>query len=390
MRISKSISIICLLLLVSIVPGVVLAYATPESIVASGHVYVSQAVYDPAVFFSGDTGTVTVYVTNGNANQSIVVNHATIGDKNIRLTSNSYETSANIGPLQTQTFIFSVATDAFEGTYYPIFSLGFRDAESLYYPAMVKVDNTPLDLSVIDKPDAFTQGKKRTINLLVANPRNNNVTNAALEVAGEGITANPERLFIGEVGTKARIPVNITITPEKETTLLLTLTYDNGDNPHKKTMEIPIVFGTDKKQADPVISNVQVTSEAGVYHITGDVNNAGLETANTVMVTALSPAVPQDPYKTYVVGALKPDDFGSFEITFTAGKGNTSVPIELSYKDTDGNIYRSVQDVKISTSGITVSETDGGSSTMLPVAAAIVIILIFVGGWVYYLRRNRQ
>ena len=151
--------------------------------------YVSKAVYDPGAFFSGDTGTVTVYVTNGNSNQSIVVNHATIGDKNIRLTSNPYDTSANIGPLQTQTFIFSVATDAFEGTYYPIFSLGFRDADSLYYPAMVKVDNTPLDLTVIDKPDAFTQGKKKTINLQVANPRKNNVTNVALEVTGEGITA---------------------------------------------------------------------------------------------------------------------------------------------------------------------------------------------------------
>jgi len=390
MRINPSRIIIFLVLLFSILPGFALAYATPESIVAAGHVYVSRAVYDPGAFFSGDTGTVTVYVTNGNANQSIVVNHATIGDKNIRLTSNSYETSANIGPLQTQTFIFSVATDAFEGTYYPIFSLGFRDAESLYYPAVVKVDNTPLDLSVIDKPDTFTQGKKKTINVLVANPRNNNVTNVALEVTGEGITANPERIFIGELGTKAKVPVNVTITPEKATTALLTLSYDNGDNPHKKTMELPITFGVDKKQADPVISNVQVTSEGGVYHVTGDVNNAGLETANTVMVTALAPAVPQDPYKTYVVGALKPDDFGSFEVTFTAGPGNTSIPIELSYKDTDGNIYRSVQDVKISASGISVSPAVGSSSNMLPVAAAIIIILIFVGGWVYYLRRNKK
>jgi hypothetical protein len=72
-------------------------------------------------------------------------------------------------------------------------------------------------------------------------------------------------------------------------------------------MDLPIVFGIDKKQADPVISNVQVKSESGVYHVTGDVNNAGLETANSVMVTSLPPAVPQDPYKTYVVGALKPD-----------------------------------------------------------------------------------
>jgi hypothetical protein len=155
-------------------------------------------------------------------------------------------------------------------------------------------------------------------------------------------------------------------------------------------MELPVTFGVDKKQANPVMSNVQVKTEAGVYHVTGDVNNAGLETANTVMVTALAPAVPQDPYKTYVVGALKPDDFGSFEVTFTAGSGNTSVPVELSYKDNDGNIYRSFQDVKISTSGISVSQTEGTSSNMLPVAAAIVLVLIFVGGWFYYLKRNKK
>jgi hypothetical protein len=390
MKINQSQTLILLLLLFSILPGVALAYSTPESIVAAGNVYISRAEYDPGAFFTGDAGTVTVYVTNGNSNQSIVVNHATIGDKNIRLISSPYDTSANIGPLQTQTFIFTVATDALEGTYYPTFSLSFRDADSLYYRAMIKVDNTPLELTIIDKPDAFTQGKKKTMNMQVANPRKNNVTNVALEVTGEGISTTPARTFVGDLGPGEKMPVNFTITPEKATTVLLTLSYDNGDNPHKTTMELPVTFSVDKKQAEPVISNVQVTTEAGVFHVTGDVNNAGLETANTVMVTALAPAVPQDPYKTYVVGALKPDDFGSFEITFTAEPGNTSVPIELSYKDTDGNIYRSAQDVKISSSGISVSQTDSGSSNMLPVVAAIVIILIFVGGWVYYLKRNRQ
>jgi hypothetical protein len=389
MRINQSLTIICLVLLFSIIPGVALAYATPASIVAAGNVYVASTTYDPGAFFTGDTGTVTVYVTNGNSNQSIVVNHATIGDENIRLISSPYDSSANIGPLQTQTFIFSVATEAFEGTYYPTFSLSFRDADSLYYRAMVKVDNTPLELSVIDKPDTFTQGKKKTMYLQVANPRNNNVRNVALEVTGDGISAAPDRTFIGDLAAGAKAPVNLTITPEKATTVLLTLSYDNGDNPHKVTVELPVTFGVDKKQAYPVMSNVQVKTDAGVYHVTGDVNNAGLETANTVMVTSLAPAVPQDPYKTYVVGALKPDDFGSFEVTFTAGPGNTSVPIQLSYKDADGNIYNSVQDVKISSSGLSTSETNG-SSNMLPVAAAIVIVLIFVSGWVYYLRRNKK
>jgi hypothetical protein len=186
------------------------------------------------------------------------------------------------------------------------------------------------------------------------------------------------------------VPVNITITPEKATTVLLTLNYDNGDNPHNVTMEIPVAFGVDKKQANPVMSNVQVKTDTGIYDVTGDVNNAGLETANTVMVTALSPAVPQDPYKTYVVGALKPDDFGSFEVTFTAGPGNTTIPIQLSYKDADGNIYNTVQDVKLTSSGVSTTTENSDSSNLLPVAAAIVLVLIFVGGWLYYLKRNKK
>jgi hypothetical protein len=394
MRINPTRIIICLLLLVSIIPGIALAYSTPESIVAAGKVYISNVTIDPEVFFTDDTGTITFEVSNGASEQGIVVNHAILSDTNIRSTTQPYDTSSNIGPAlynaagnipQTRTYTFSVIADALEGTYYPTFSLSFRDADSLYYKEPVKIDNTPLDLTILDKPDAFSAGKKKTVNLQVANPRQNKVRNVALEITGDGISVNPARMFIGDIGSGVKVPVNITIIPEKATTALLTLTYDNGDNPHHKSIEFPITFGVDKKQADPVISNVKVTSEAGVYHVTGDVNNAGLETANTVTVTALAPAVPQDPYKSYVVGALKPDDFGSFE-----GSGNTSIPIELSYKDTDGNIYRSAQVVKISSSGISVSQTEGGSSNLLPVAAAIVIILIFIGGWVYYLRRNKK
>ncbi|OPX63182.1 MULTISPECIES: hypothetical protein [unclassified Methanoregula] len=391
MKFRKSRTIAFLLVLLSLMPGMVLAFMTPESIVTAGNVYVSGAEFDPGSFFTGDRGTVTVYVTNGNTNQSVVVNHATIGDQNIRRTSDPYDTSANIGPLQTRPFIFSVATDAFEGTYYPTFSLSFRDADSLYYRAMVRVDNTPLELTVLDKPDAFTQGKKRTINFQVANPRTNNVTNVILDVAGDGISATPGRVFIGNLGSGGKMPVNISVTPEKAGTALVTLSYNNGNNPHTTTLELPVQFGVDKKQANPVVSNVQVTSTGGVYSVTGDVNNAGLETANTVMVTSLAPAVPQDPYKTYVVGALKPDDFGSFEITFTAEPGNTSVPIEMSYKDDDGNIYRSVQNVKISSSGAaSISATGDSSQNLVPVAAAVVVILAFVGFWIYRLRKNTK
>jgi hypothetical protein len=209
-----------------------------------------------------------------------------------------------------------------------------------------------------------------------------------LDLSGTGITSTPVKTFIGNLASGAKIPVNFTVTPNQETTLILTVTYNNGNNPHKVTLDLPIFFGIDKMQANPVVSNIQVTSSGGIYHITGDVNNAGLETANTVTVTSLSPSFPQDPYKTYVVGALKPDDFGSFEVTFSANNAST-VPLQLSYKDSEGNQYTALQDVKISGIGAT-SQATGGSNLLFPIIAVVIVLCACIGGWFFYVRRNKK
>ncbi|MFA4860191.1 hypothetical protein [Methanoregula sp.] len=387
MRRSSHITIVLALLVLAALAGVVQAYETPESIVAASKVYVSNVVYDPGSFFTGDQGTVTVYVTNANTNQSAVVNHVSFGDTDIRLTSRPYDSTTNIGPLQTQQFVFSVVTQAKEGTYYPAFTLTFRDADSLYYRATVKVDNTPLEMSIVDKPDAYSAGKKKTVYVLVANPRDNTVNNAILEVTGPGISTTPSKTFIGDIAPGAKIPLNFTISAEQPTTATLTLKYDNGDDTHSVTTELPVTFGLDKKQANPIISNVQVKPDVGFYHITGDVTNAGLENANSVTVTSLSPAEPRDPYRTYVIGILKPDDFGSFEVTFAAATNVTSVPLQMSFKDADGNIYTSVQDVQVS--GITPASTQKSTAPIIPVIAIVIIVAAFAGGWYFYLRKKK-
>jgi len=363
------------------------AYETPESIVAASKVYVSNVVYDPGTFFPGDTGTVTVYVTNANTNQSAVVNHVSFGDQNIKLTSLPYDSTTNIGPLQTQSFVFSVEASGKDGTYYPTFTLNFRDADSLYQRASVKIDSTPLVLTVVDKPDAYAAGQKKTIYLQVANPRDNVVSNAILEVSGQGISATPEKTYIGDVAAGAKIPVNFTITPDAPTNVNITLKYDNGDNTHQVTLDLPVTFGLDKKQANPQISNVQVKQTSGVYHVTGDVTNAGLTNANGVSVTTLSPAIPQDPYKSYVIGALKPDDFGSFEVTFNAN-GATTVPLQISYKDTDGNIVTSRFDVSLS-GAVSDDKTTQQGNVLLPVIGLVIVIGI-AGVYLYTKRRKNQ
>ncbi len=271
--------------------------------------------------------------------------------------------------------------------YFPTFSLSFVEANSLYYRTTAEVDNTPLELTVVEKPDAFTQGKKKTISLQLANPRKNDVRNVVLDVAGTGIIASPAKTYIGNLAAGARIPVNFTVSPDEESVLVMTVSYNNGNNPHQATMDLPITFGIDKMQASPVVSNVQVTFSGGVYHITGDVNNAGLETANTVTVTSLPPAIPEDPYKTYVVGALKPDDFGSFEVTFSTN--SSSIPLQLSYKDSNGNLYSTLQEVQISVPASN-SPTGGVSNLLFPLIAIVIVIGACIGGWYFYVRRNKK
>ena len=366
--------------------GAVQAYTTPESLIASEKLYVSSVTYDPGSFFAGDTGTATFALTNSNTNQSVVVSHATFTDTDFDLSSGTYDTSTIVGPLQTRSFIFSIAATAPEGTYYPTFSLSYRDGDSLWYRSTVKIDNMPLVITILDKPDSFTQDRKKPITIQVTNPRDNGVKNVIMVVSGAGATASPDKIFVGDIASRTNKSVTFSVTPSQPTTLHITLNYYNGDNPHTATMDIPVVFGTDKKQASPIISNVVVKSDTGIYHITGDVTNAGLETANAVTVTSIAPAVPSDPYRSYIVGALKPDDFGSFEVTFSATNA-TSVPLQLTFKDADGNVISSQYDVKISS--LSASQQNN-SLPIIPIAVIVVIVVVFAGGWFFYLRRNKQ
>jgi len=381
---------LCIFLIIALlaVAGEANALATPAEITAANNVYISNVTYDPGSFFTGDTGTVTVAVTNGNANQSISANHATFGfDNNFQLTSGSYDTSSTIGPLQTRTYTFSVVTQSADGSYYPTFSLNVGDATSLYYRGLVKVDNAPIVATLLDKPDAFTPSTKNTLTLQLANPRNNDVKNVIVDVdGGNDVDILPATQYLGVLPSGTSMLANFTVTPNVETTLNVTVKYDNGDNHHTVDLQIPVAFTADKMQADPVMSNVVISISNGTYDVTGDITNAGLSSANGVTVTSLSPAIPQEPDRNYVIGTLKPDDFGSFEITFTVPAGTTSVPLQQSYKDSDGNIISSVQNIDLSQ---TAAQPNSPPS-MLPVLAVVIIVAIFVGGWYVYLRRRKE
>ena len=363
------------------------ASAITESTAASAKVYVSNVTYDPGSMYDGDKAIVDIKVTNGNTDTGIIINHAQLVDETIRSVSRPYDTSSNIGPGQTRDYIFEVAADGKEGYYYPTFSLSFLESDSMYYRTFVEIDNSLPKLTFIDKPDTFSAGKKDKIYAKISNPRSNAVENVIVEITGTGTTINPSKIFIGTINAGGNVLVNFSVTPQQQTDLTLKVTYDNGDNTHTMSESLPLIFGENKKQADPKVNNIKITKVGTVYHVTGDVTNAGLETANAVTITSSSPATAQDPYKAYVVGVLKPDDFGSFEVSFST-ESTTSIPLMMSYKDTDGNVITSQQNINLATA--TSSDTNTVQPSILPIVGVIIVIALVGGGYLYMRKRKAE
>ena len=190
--------------------GIVDGLTTNESIIAADKVFVSSAVFDPIVFFPGDRGTFTIDVTNGNTDKGIAVNHAQLSSETIKSTSQPYDFSTSIGPGQKQSYIFSITADGLEGLHYTTFSLSFSEADSLYYRAQVKIDSTPLVLTILDRPDTFSTGAKKTIYAQVANPRGNSIKNVILNISGTGITAIPSAVVVGTLTTTSQSDIENT------------------------------------------------------------------------------------------------------------------------------------------------------------------------------------
>jgi len=362
--------------------SVALALASPVA-AATADIAVVSSSLDPPVMMSGDTGTLTIVVQNNGADP-VAIQSARLYGKGVVPTTDPYLAVGEIGGGNTRSFTFTVRADAGEGTFYPTFILDFRDGGSLRYPVLIQVDDTPLSISMVKKPDAFSEGRTAGITLMVGNPRPNAVSGVQVVPEGTGFSVTPTSGFVGGLEPDASGTVTFNLTPETETDVTFRVVWRNGINTHTTDLVLPVTFGEDKKRANPVITNVEVTPISGGYRIVGDVMNAGLESARSVMIAPASPAIPIDPFRVYVVGTLDPDDISSFEVTLRVDAAVEDVPLVVEYRDDDGNLYTSTRTVGLG--GGTVAPVKEEESGGFPVLGAVVVLLIALGvaGAIYH------
>jgi hypothetical protein len=351
---------------------------------AAAQVAVTSVIIDPAIFFEDDTGIINVEITNNGA-QSVAIRRATIYGGDVTVLSQSYDTTTVIGAGNQMTFSFTIKADVPPGIYYPYFSLDFRDAGYLRYPIPIRVDNQPLTIAVLNKPDVFSEGRKDRVDILVGNPRDTPVSGVVVNFLGSRMDPVPSSYFIGNLDPDQSRQVSVNITPEEPGNLQILVDYKNGINDHTDSLTLPVRFGESKTEANPVLTNIVVEYGNGHYTMTGDVYNAGLEIANSVLLTTRSPTTPVDPYRNYVVGSLQPDDFSSFELTFTASDVS-EIPVAIEYRDIDGNPFEKVSMVSIPPKNTKNEENPG---IALPVIVIIVVSAAVIGGAIWYSWKKR-
>ncbi|HPM61738.1 MAG TPA: hypothetical protein PK955_04595 [Methanoregulaceae archaeon] len=349
--------LVILLTLGSICTLVSAADSTTETS-SEAYVAITNVTLDPSILMQYDQGTLAVRITNSGSSP-VKINRVELLSEELDVVNyQTYDKVGVLGASNSLLFSFLIEADGEEGTYFPIFYIDFTDSGSMRYPIAVKVDDTALLVSIVNSPDTFSKGEEDQITLSVSNPRDNELNSVMVMPGGDGIIPSQSAMFIGTLKPDEERQVTFGITPEKPSDLVLNVSYRNGPNQHYEVATLPVILGNRKVAAELVVNNIEVTGGGASLTISGDVTNAGLKDAKSVTVTVGDPARAIDPDPVYVVGALEPDDFSSFEITCMA-PGLSQIPLVVSYRDDEGETYKETFDVSAHIFG---NSTAGGSA----------------------------
>ncbi|MDD1694526.1 MAG: hypothetical protein LUQ71_07360 [Methanoregula sp.] len=355
--------------IVLILLGIVSASAAGSTVTATNPsdaaalVYVSGYEMDPGVFYPYESGTITVHVTNA-ANASVVVSEPDLIEPHIKiLNDNVFNTKTTIGPGATVSYTFVVEVDATDGNYYPLFSLApVVYGNPIHSTLTVKVDSADAKATISQKPDEFSISKKSSVNVTVINPRDNDIINVFVVASSDGADIFPQEKYIGTIPANSKVDATFQITPNKQADVTFNVTFDNGDDHRHTSVVLPLNIGKDKIGAEIVVNNIESSSSGMTQTLKGDVTNNGLTDAKSVLVTVGSPAKAVNPNPEYAIGNLEPDDFSSFEVSYIM-IGNGSIPLNISYKDAEGNSYSRQFSISVNDNSVlSGSSAKGGSA----------------------------
>jgi hypothetical protein len=375
------------LFLVLIVVGISGAQVAEEQ---KSSVMITSYQISPEVLMRNDVGTVTVTVKNMESLKSVNIKDARMLSRDIKVLSDSYFNIGRLGPGESLNLTFTIKAICPDGIYYPRILVEGEDAQNIRYSIPVTVDSSSLTIGIKDFPGDIFKEERARIELVVGNPRQNTVT--AVKIVTEELEVIPSEVFIGMLSADESKVASFNFTPQTKGAHVLNfkLEFKNGDNHHSTDLGVPLDVTESKKSAELILTGIEVESmpaAMNVYKITGDINNAGLKEAKSVVmkVADSEDVEAMHPYKAYFVGLLNADDFSSFELDVKVGENETQVPLVIEYKDEDGNLFTMTEHISIERhQGMTSS-----GELPLSVIVVLVVVAIFVIGAIVYSWKKR-
>ncbi|MCX6689492.1 MAG: hypothetical protein NTZ39_07375 [Methanoregula sp.] len=393
-RIMVLFSFIALTCLISVAGAATSTVSVMNPQDAAALVYVSGYDLTPGVFYPGETGTLTVHVTNA-ANASVAVSQPDLMDPHVDIVNNgAFATSTSIGPGGTVDYTFVIRADGTDGTYLPLFSVSTNawGTSAIHSQIKLKVDSTEVRASVSNKPNTFSLEKTDTVNVSIVNPRLGDISDVLIVASSPGSDISPSEEYVESIPAGTSVKVPFAITPHQQSNVTFKVSFRNGDNVHSMTVVLPLNLGVDKSAAIPVINNVALASNAGSYTMTGEVGNAGITNAQGMIISVGAPVKPVGPYPNYAIGSLASNDFTRFTLTFTSTDLSV-VPVQVQWKDSQGTTQSSTITLDLHTlaegspGGIRSSAT--GSTTGLNSFYLVIAgVIIVIAGIVLYMKRK--
>ena len=370
---------------------------------------------DPATLMPGDTGTVTVTLTNGARDEVVHVTETRSGsnitemeafdmnayvasaslghdkDSAIAVTSDAYTSVGLIGPSDSANFVYEIKADkdASDGTHFLRFELiGGSNMEAFRYRIPVKIDSTRLKLVASSIPSTVVRGVS-TITLDIVNLRSSNISGVVVTPTGGDLAFNATEFYVGNVPPKGSVSLTINIDTTSSTAgrkdLTFTARYTNGDTVHESDLGASIEV---IDRSILILTGITTEHTSPRYTITGDVNNLGATDLSGVVVaiSAADGVTPKQPYPEYFIGALEVDDFGSFELSVELDDGVNSVPLTIEYRDANRAYIVQHESIDVENSGAAAAarrSSDGMSTGMivLIVLAGLLVIGVIAYSW---------
>jgi hypothetical protein len=344
----------------------------------------------PEVLMRNDIGTITVTVKNMELDKSVNIKEARMLSSDIKVLSDSYFNIGQLGGGESLNITFTIKAACPDGIYYPRVLVEGEDAQNIRYSFPVTVDSSSLTFGVKNIPDDIVKGERARIELVAGNPRQNTVTGVKIVTEAEEVI--PSEVFIGVLLADGSKVASFNFTPRTTGAHVLnfSLEFKNGDNYHYTDLNAPLDVTESKKSAELILTGIEVESMPAVmnvYKITGDINNAGLEEAKSVVMKVgdAEGIEAMHPYKAYFVGLLSADDFSSFELNVKVVENETRVPLLIEYKDEDGNLFSMTEHISIERH----QGTTGSGELSPSMIAVLVVVAIVVLGLIAYSWKKR-